>query len=986
MKTSFPVHTRRNLALSLILAISLVGISYGAGGVLPGDGLSESTAYLIEDLADFDVFADQANAATYWASGVHTKLTCDPNLAGRIYATAVIAPDTSTNYDFQGTLFAGVFDGNSHVIRNLTIDTAGAGNDFLGLFGKIEGSGAEIRNLGLENVNITGGNDSCVLGGLCGFNSYGTITNCYADGPATGDNILGGLCGFNSYGTITNCYADGAVTGDGVLGGLCGSNVGTITNCYATSSVTGGADSRYIGGLCGNNEDTITNCSATGAVTGGIALGGLCGWNNRGTITNCYATGAVTGDGIIGGLCGSNYWYATITNSYATGVVTGDSRFGGLCGDNYKGTITNCFWDVETSGITDGVGNQDPDPVGVIGKTTAQMQTESTFTDASWDFDVEPLWKMPFYESGYPILAWQWNGDGSQEKPYLIENMTDFDVFADPANSATYWSSGVYTKLACDPNLTGRPYTTAVIAPDTPDTGSYFDGIPFEGIFDGNDHIIRNLTIDTTGAGNDYLGLFGRIEGSSAKVKNLGIENINITGGDNSYSLGGLCGFNYYGTITNCYTTGPVTGRTDSDYLGGLCGRNYKGTITNCYATGSVTGYDHLGGLCGRNYKGTITNCYATGSVTGDDLLGGLCGGNYGTITNCYASGVVTGDDELGGLCGYNYTGTITNCYAAGPVTGNGRLGGLCGFSCESTITNCYATGAVTGDDLLGGLSGDNWHGTIANCYAIGLVTGDDMLGGLFGYNSYGTIINCYATGSVIGRDNSYSLGGLCGGNLEGTITNCYATGSVIGGDNSYSFGGLCGSNVVGPITNCYATGSVIGGDDSYLLGGLCGRNEYSIITNCYTTGSVTGGNDSYALGGLCGYNRDGTITNCFWDVETSGIGIEGDDNDGATGKTTEQMQTESTFTDANWDFIVVPVWHMPFQAVGYPMLGWQKDIPGDFTGRYGVYMDDFAIFSYAWLSDDTPTANWNGDCDLDASGVIDTGDLKIFAEHWLCD
>jgi len=153
------------------------GISYGAGGVLPGDGLSESTAYLIEDLADFDVFADQANAATYWASGVHTKLTCDPNLAGRIYATAVIAPDTSTNYDFQGTLFAGVFDGNSHVIRNLTIDTAGAGNDFLGLFGKIEGSGAEIRNLGLENVNITGGNDSCVLGGLCGFNSYGTITN-----------------------------------------------------------------------------------------------------------------------------------------------------------------------------------------------------------------------------------------------------------------------------------------------------------------------------------------------------------------------------------------------------------------------------------------------------------------------------------------------------------------------------------------------------------------------------------------------------------------------------------------------------------------------------------------------------------------------------------------------------------------------------------------------------------------------------------------
>ena len=57
--------TRQHWAVSLVWAISLVGVSYGAGGILPGDGLSESTAYLIEDLADFDVFADPNNAATY---------------------------------------------------------------------------------------------------------------------------------------------------------------------------------------------------------------------------------------------------------------------------------------------------------------------------------------------------------------------------------------------------------------------------------------------------------------------------------------------------------------------------------------------------------------------------------------------------------------------------------------------------------------------------------------------------------------------------------------------------------------------------------------------------------------------------------------------------------------------------------------------------------------------------------------------------------
>ncbi|MCK5272751.1 MAG: hypothetical protein KAJ52_09235, partial [Sedimentisphaerales bacterium] len=79
------MHTRQNLAVSLVLAISMVGISYGVGGDMGAgtEPLTDGSAaypHLIEDLADFDVFADQANAATYWSSGVYTKLTCDPNL------------------------------------------------------------------------------------------------------------------------------------------------------------------------------------------------------------------------------------------------------------------------------------------------------------------------------------------------------------------------------------------------------------------------------------------------------------------------------------------------------------------------------------------------------------------------------------------------------------------------------------------------------------------------------------------------------------------------------------------------------------------------------------------------------------------------------------------------------------------------------------------------------------------------------------------
>ena len=492
----FPVHTRRNLALSLVLAISLVGVSYGAGSILPGDGLSESTAYLIEDLADFDVFAGDF---FYWASGVYTKLTCDIDLTGRSYPIAVIASEgVDVTWRFDDIPFEGIFDGNGHIIRNLTIDTLNADKDFLGLFGGIRGSGAQVKNLGIENVNITGGNSSYYLGGLCGENGEGTITNChttglvisgvsswysgglcgnndegtisdcYATGLVNGGGSLGGLCGENYYGeiancyatnavaggdnsyyvgglcgenagTITNCYAAGSVTsGDNSysLGGLCGENwYGTITNCYATGAVTGGADFDYIGGLCGYNlEGTITNCYGAGSVTGGVGsrlLGGLCGYNYdyEGTITNCYATGSVTGGAgsyYIGGLCGEND-YGAITNCYATGSVTGDDYIGGLCGYNSSGPIIDCFWDTETSGMSTSDGG--------TGKTTAEMQIRSTFTNEGWDFvgeDVngtDDFWRMCVDGIDYPKLSW-WLIAGDFVCPDGVD-LIDFAVLAE---------------------------------------------------------------------------------------------------------------------------------------------------------------------------------------------------------------------------------------------------------------------------------------------------------------------------------------------------------------------------------------------------------------------------------------------------------------------------------------------------------------------------------------------------------------------------
>jgi len=283
----------------------------------------------------------------------------------------------------------------------------------------------------------------------------------------------------------------------------------------------------------------------------------------------------------------------------------------------------------------------------------------------------------------FSINAYALSGSGTEADPWRIQSLADFNDFTGDPN---YWDE--HARLEIDVNLAGIPYTTAVIAPDTNSSSDYFQGTPFTGIFEGNDHTISNLTIDTAGKRIDYLGLFGKIEGSSAEVKNLGIEDCNITSGDGHPEfLGGLCGYNS-GSISNCYVSGSVTGGHYSENLGGLCGHNTDGSISNCYATGSVTGGDHsdyLGGLCGENENGTITGCYATDSVTGGDdswYLGGLCGDNdNGTISNCYSTGTVTGgvnSDYLGGLCGGN-TGAVSDCFwdteTSGISTSDGGTG-----------------------------------------------------------------------------------------------------------------------------------------------------------------------------------------------------------------------------------------------------------------------------------------------------------------------
>lgn len=269
-------------------------------------------------------------------------------------------------------------------------------------------------------------------------------------------------------------------------------------------------------------------------------------------------------------------------------------------------------------------------------------------------------------------------GSGTEQDPYRITSLEDFDEFA---QNPDYYNDHI--RLETDIDLAGRTYTAAVIAWDPNSAKAGFQGTAFTGVFDGNSKTIRNLKIDAGNIRNDYLGLFGHLY--AAQVKDLSIENAIIAETADSRYLGGVCGKNESGTIVNCSVTGQIADGTGSYYVGALCGRNDEGVISNCCTAAAVAGADYVGGLCAWS-SGTISDCCAIGSVSGHGYLGGLCAINErGTVRNCYAAGPVTGEAYLGGLCGANYGGTITDCYATGPVSGvyclagAYYLGGLCG-------------------------------------------------------------------------------------------------------------------------------------------------------------------------------------------------------------------------------------------------------------------------------------------------------------------
>ena len=231
--------------------------------------------------------------------------------------------------------------------------------------------------------------------------------------------------------------------------------------------------------------------------------------------------------------------------------------------------------------------------------------------------------------------------------------------------------------------------------------GANTDVGSFQGVFDGQSHVIYNLysheglkSENKDNNNNLYRnGLFGSIY--NATVKNLGIENADIVipmNDTSTYGKGILVDWMTDSTINNCYTTGSITGGSYIEkYIGGIAGfLNGNNSISQCYSTAAITG----------NYDGEYYAEQAGGLKPMDcwDSLGGIVGASYRgqvTISDCWFGGEIVVNSiqaPVGGIIGFGKGVSMVNCLVATKGIGNDGLGNTywLGYVVNTDAKNCF--------------------------------------------------------------------------------------------------------------------------------------------------------------------------------------------------------------------------------------------------------------------------------------------------------
>ena len=803
--------------------------------------------------------------------------------------------------------FTALFHGHGHTLANLFIDRPT--EDGIGLFGELhyDGGASHIRDVGLVEVDVTGRDR---VGALFGRSTYMTVFKSYATGRVTGrGDKVGGLAG-ESWGNLIDTYAAVEVSGEEAVGGLVGHHIlNRVTTSYATGRVSG---MYAVGGLVGATSDffhLIQASYATGDVSG---VGARLSMSDSGFIV-CGFLGTVDAEtssgGGIGGLVGHSC--GRIEASYATGAVSGGAAAGGLLGSGLYGSIGFSYWDMETSGLRVGVGEEDTNDNGVVdgaelqraslvGMTTAALQEPTDYDGiySAWAVDLggpgfgdgEPdeLWDFGA-TTQYPALSVDLNGDDRatwQEFGYqfrsalaLAATTTSGQAQVDlswaaadvrpwtPAPNVTYtvYRDDGFTVVAVAEDLTGTVYADTGVAP-----GARYS-YQVAAVVGGGEVVRSARAPVTAGAANQPPVAAGILADRTLLLRTDAVtvdvaaafrdpdgDTLTHAAASSAPSVASVSVSGSEVAITPETGGRAIITVTVTDSIGSNPSATQRFTVT--------VGNDYDSDDDGLIEIQTLAQL--------DAMRHNLDGGVIPDDRAAYALAFPAPIDRMGcgleGCSGYELMADLdfdtdgSGTANAGDTYWNGGAGwapiGIPAFLSSGAFSttldgndHVIANLFVNGGDYAGLFGALGESGVIRNLSLTDIdVTGEYSAGGLVGQNA-GTVIASHATGTVRGQD---LVGGLVGDNYYG--------GSITRSSSLATATSPPSPPICPP--PCVVVSSEPRG-----AGGLVGLNR-GTIDSSYATGDVTG----HPAGGLVGWNSGGGIIASYATGAVTGTTVGG--------------------------------------------------------------------------------------------------------------
>lgn len=683
----------------LLLILSFLLVSFYSSAQYSGGNGTLSNPYKIKYVKDLIALSNNVIGGTYYLGQYFIMVNDIDFVSGSIDSSQYFSPIggwSSLTTNNPANKFYGNFDGDGYIVKNLTLNKPN--NSFVSLFGSIEN--ATVKNIGIINGYFIG---TLYSAGLVARAKNSLIQNSYS----------------KSYVSVTT---SGSAVCCGGLAGFLDNSV--VNNCYAFPNINVNIQNGNIGGLVGNasyNSSVISNSYSVPisfSAPSNTKEGLFCGYLYSGaTITNSYYSTAISGYGGLGS------YYASTSNLVAkTDIQLKDSSMISYLNNSQTtspwskdlGTVINngfpiLSWQKNLLKVFIQSVGQDSISLNAVYNDTSYIVSRGikykqaslniwnslNVLDTNFNYTLNNL--IP--NSEYNIKAFVvigndtiysnilttktlWQGDGTQNNPFIINNVYDLiSVSQNVMNGINY--SGQYIKMNNDINFHSSTIDSSQFftpiggwSSFSQTDGSYY----FQGNFDGNGYRILNLTVNKPN--NIFIALFGTTR--NATISNLGVVGGNFTGATN---VSGFVGSIYTTTINNCYSRSIINSAYDHQEAntGGLVGYSYfNSIINNCFAEGTINASgiaSNVGGLIGFSSESTINNSYAKVSfnVSGNSsYVGGLIGKNYAaSVYNSYSIPLSFNTTSSYSVNNSLFIGNVTN---GGAIVNNYYSDSLSGY------------------------------------------------------------------------------------------------------------------------------------------------------------------------------------------------------------------------------------------------------------------------------------------------------------------